>query len=104
MRNQGQLFIGLILVFAGVLFLAGTVFNINMWAFCWPLGLIMLGVWLIARPQMAGPDTRFMQQFIGEIRREGAWQVEDRPETAVPALVRPKTSSLLPYSFFDAPK
>jgi predicted membrane protein len=77
MRNQGQLFIGLILVFAGVLFLAGTVFNINMWAFCWPLGLIMLGVWLIARPQMAGPDTRFMQQFIGEIRREGAWQVED---------------------------
>ena len=77
MRNQGQLFIGLILVFAGVLFLAGTVFNINMWAFCWPLGFILLGVWLIARPQMVAPDTRFMQQFIGEIKREGVWQVED---------------------------
>jgi predicted membrane protein len=77
MRNQGQLFIGLMFIFAGMLFLATTLFNINAWAFCWPLGFILLGVWLIARPQMAGPDTRFVQQFIGDIKRDGAWQVED---------------------------
>ncbi len=77
MRNQGSLFFGLVLIFAGVLFLAGTVFNLNVWAFCWPLGLILLGVWLIARPSMAGPDTRFVQQFFGDVKRDGVWQVED---------------------------
>jgi lia operon protein LiaF len=41
------------------------------------VGLILLGVWLIARPQVAGPDTRFVQQFIGDIKRDGAWPVED---------------------------
>ncbi|MFO7538050.1 MAG: cell wall-active antibiotics response protein LiaF [Chloroflexota bacterium] len=77
MRHQGQLFMGLLLIFVGGLFLAGTLFNISVWAFCWPLGFILLGVWLIVRPQMAGPDTRFVQQFIGDFKRDGAWQVED---------------------------
>jgi lia operon protein LiaF len=75
MRNQGRVIIGLVLVGTGLVFLLGTVFRVNVWAFCWPVGLIAVGVWLLIRPSMVGPDTRVEQRVLGDIRRTGAWDV-----------------------------
>ena len=75
MRNQGQLFFGGLLIFLGVIFLLGTIFRINVWAFCWPIGLILLGGWILLRPQMVAPGTPVHVTLLGSIRREGSWRV-----------------------------
>ncbi|HEX6384521.1 MAG TPA: cell wall-active antibiotics response protein LiaF [Anaerolineae bacterium] len=77
MRNQGQIFVGAVLILLGVLFLVSNIFNVDIGAFCWPLAFILLGVWLLLRPQMLGPDTVTTQKLFGEIERTGAWQVVD---------------------------
>ena len=74
MRNQSQLLFGALLILLGLLFLIGTVFNINVWAFCWPIGLIVLGVWILLRPQLS-PDTQVHMTPLGSVRRDGAWRV-----------------------------
>ena len=75
MRNQGQLFAGSLLIIFGLLFLFGTLFHVNVWAFCWPIGLILLGVWILLRPQMIGPGAQVHVVPLGSIRRDGAWRV-----------------------------
>lgn len=77
MQNQGQLFLGALLVIAGFLFLLGALFDINIAAFCWPLFLIVLGAWLIARPRMVSQNTRVTQRLWGDLERDGAWPVRD---------------------------
>jgi hypothetical protein len=75
MRNQGQIFLGGLLIFLGILFLFGTVFRINIGAFCWPSGLILLGGWILLRPRMVAPGTPVHVTLLGSIRREGSWRV-----------------------------
>lgn len=75
MRNQGQLFLGGLLIFLGLLFLVGTLFRINVWAFCWPIGLILLGGWILLRPQMVAPGTSVHVTPLGSIVRVGSWRV-----------------------------
>ena len=75
MRNQGQLFLGGLLIFLGVLFLFGSLFHINVWAFCWPVGLILLGGWILLRPQMVTPGTPVRVTLLGSIARIGSWRV-----------------------------
>ncbi len=77
MRNKGQIYIGAAFIVAGLMFLLGTVLGINVWALCWSLGLILLGVWLLLRPQLVGPGTAVRQRLLGDIERDGAWQVTD---------------------------
>jgi predicted membrane protein len=77
MRNQGRMIVGLAIIAIGLVFLIGTVFEVNVWAFCWPVGLIAVGVWLLIRPSMVGPGTRIEQKVLGDIRRDGAWDVVD---------------------------
>ena len=75
MSDRGRMIVGLIIIGIGVVFLIGTVFQVNVWAFCWPVGLIAVGIWLLIRPSMVGPDTRLAQRVLGDIRRTGAWDV-----------------------------
>lgn len=77
MVNRGQLVIGGALVLLGVLFLIGSIFQIDVGAFCWPVGLIVLGVWLVARPRMVGPDSGVEMQLLGDVRRKGVWQARN---------------------------
>lgn len=77
MRNQTQLFFGLLVILIGVLFLIGNLFDISIGAFCWPIGLILVGLWLIMRPRMAGPDTNTNFLFLGDSERSGQWTVTD---------------------------
>lgn len=77
MRNQGQLLAGIIIIAIGVAILFGNLFNINLWAICWPAGMIVLGLWLLLRPKLAGPDTGVSLLPLGDVQRDGAWTVHD---------------------------
>ena len=76
MRNRGQLFIGIVLILVGLVFLIGHLFDVNVWAL-WPLGLILLGVWLLLRPRLITSDVVVRQRLLGDIHRDGVWQVAD---------------------------
>lgn len=74
MRNQGMIFIALLIILAGVLMLLGNLFDINFWAICFPAGLILLGIFVLFRPRMVGPDTQSHVILIGEVERSGEWE------------------------------
>lgn len=78
MVNRGQLVLGSILVLLGLMLLVGSIFRIDMWAFCWPTGLILLGVWLVLRPTLTGPDKGSEVVLLGDIRRRGVWNLADQ--------------------------
>lgn len=71
MRNQGMVYIAIFIILAGVFLLIGNLFDINFGAFCFPLGLILLGVFFLMRPRLAGPGTRSHMVLIGDIERAG---------------------------------
>lgn len=77
MRNQGQFYLGIVIVVFGVVLLIANIFNINLAILCWPMAFILLGVFLIYRPKMIEPGTELTQKFLGEVRRSGHWQVVD---------------------------
>lgn len=68
---------GIVLVVLGVLFLISNLFDVNFWPFCWPTALIAVGAWMILRPRMVSPDTALEQKLLGEISRDGVWEVRD---------------------------
>ena len=77
MRDQRQIFFSLVLILAGLVFLIGTVLDVNVWAICWPSGLILLGLWILLRPRLLGPDTALRMGLFGSVRRDGVWSVAD---------------------------
>jgi hypothetical protein len=77
MRNQGQILIGIVIIVLGLVFLIGGLLNIDTGVLCLPTVLIVLGIWLLLRPWVAGRDTTLGMAFFGPVRRSGAWQVAD---------------------------
>lgn len=77
MDNRSQLILSVVIIVVGLAFLVGNVFDVNTWAVCWPTLIILLGLWLIVRPQLAGQNAASRQKLIGDIRRDGVWQVTD---------------------------
>lgn len=45
--RRSEVFWGGLLIVAGLLFLAGNVWDLNVWAFLWPLFLIAAGAWVL---------------------------------------------------------
>jgi hypothetical protein len=77
MRNQGLVLIGIVIISFGLMILIGNLFDVDVGLWCWPTGLILLGIWLFARPWLVGPDTVLQARVLGPIRRDGSWQVAD---------------------------
>lgn len=75
MDKRWFLWIGVIVVVIGAILLAGEIFHINIGAFLFPLFLVGLGVWLIMRPRMLGPQGQVHARLLGDIVRSGSWQV-----------------------------
>lgn len=75
MSKQSRVMVGLAFIGVGLLFLIGVVFRVNVWTFCWPLGLIAVGGWLLLRPSLASPGTKIRVHPLAEVRRSGAWDV-----------------------------
>jgi hypothetical protein len=77
MRNRWLILVGILFILWGVLSLISTVFHVNVVAFCLPVALIALGVWLLVHPRVLGPGAAFHLLLLGDLRRSGAWQVAD---------------------------
>jgi len=78
MRNRRILIIGSLLVIYGFLLLLGEIFNFDMGKLCFPSLLILFGLFLLFRPKLFAPESKFILRLFGGLRREGEWQVEDR--------------------------
>jgi hypothetical protein len=72
MVNRWQVLVGAAIIVVGVVFLIGTVFDIDPWAICFPIGLIVAGVLVLSRPQWF---TAGRLKLLGTVRRYGTWQV-----------------------------
>jgi predicted membrane protein len=70
--------LGSALIVLGAAFLISALTGIDLGMICWPTGLILLGVWFIARPFSIGPETELEQRLLGNIRREGVWALHDQ--------------------------
>jgi hypothetical protein len=77
MRNRSRVILGLVIIGLGLSSLLRALFDVNVWIYCWPIGLIVVGAWLLLRPSMAGPGTQVRVHPLGGVRRSGAWAVGD---------------------------
>jgi hypothetical protein len=75
MSKQSRVMVGLAFIAVGLVFLAGVLFRVNVWRFCWPVGLIVLGAWLLLRPSLTSSGTRVRVHPLADVRRTGAWDV-----------------------------
>jgi len=75
MDKRRVLWVGIIIVVIGVFLLVDELFHINVGAFLCPAFLVGLGIWLILRPRMLGPQGQVQTRILGDIIRSGAWQV-----------------------------
>ncbi|MFC1997124.1 LiaF domain-containing protein [Chloroflexota bacterium] len=75
--RRSEIIIGSAVLGIGVLLLVGAVFNIDIWGLICPAGLIALGIWLIYRTRQDPRDGEINIKFVGDIRREGVWQVQN---------------------------
>lgn len=77
MRNKGQLYLGGLLIFLGLLFVIDSLNWIDFGDIFWPLLFIGVGLLIIMRPRMVSPDTNVEVRLIGDVRRMGSWDVKD---------------------------
>jgi predicted membrane protein len=77
MRDQGQIVLALVIILVGILLFFANVFDVDIGVFCWPVMLILLGVLLLLRPQVVGTRRSGRRVLIGDIRRDGVWEVHD---------------------------
>ncbi len=78
MQNRGQIMAGSFLVLFGGGLLLANVLHINFWAICFPLGLILLGLFfLAARRPLIGATSEGGAHFVGDIVRSGEWPVKN---------------------------
>lgn len=76
MKQQGMIYWGVALIGLGALFLIGTIFQISVFRFLWPLSFIVVGVWLLLPKEHHDVDTA-VNGFINDINRTGEWAVTD---------------------------
>jgi hypothetical protein len=74
MYNRWQVYVGVAIIVVGVIFLVGTVVDIDPWAICFPVLLIAAGVLVLSRPQLF---TTGRLKLLGSVQRRGTWQVAD---------------------------
>jgi hypothetical protein len=74
--KRWQIIIGIILILLGITALMNQVFpNLRIGRFFGPLILIGLGLLLILRPRIVGPDVSVQIPILGDIRKTGVWEV-----------------------------
>lgn len=76
MRNNAQIIFGMVVILLGVSIILGMFFDINFFAVCFSVGLILIGVWILARPKFLPEDSNLRLLIFGDFRRKGDWQVQ----------------------------
>ena len=77
MTKRTQIIVGVAILLFGLAALLATVYKINIWALCWGIGLILLGVMILMRPRLTTPGSRAKFWFIADFNRSGDWQVQN---------------------------
>jgi predicted membrane protein len=75
MSKRMQLILGGVVLGIGLLLLLENVLNIDFWSFCWPIGLILLGVFLLLVPRMRRSGSEINIRILGGVKRKGDWIV-----------------------------
>lgn len=75
MRNRSFIIVGGLLILWGGLILLSQLLKINFGDICWPVGLILIGIFLLVRPGMVAGKARVTFSPFNNTRRSGAWQV-----------------------------
>lgn len=74
--KRGLIFIGVILVLLGLISLVNQLFpELNIGRFIGPIFLMGMGVFLIVRPKIAGPNVKLQIPVLGDLRNVGLWEV-----------------------------
>ncbi len=78
MRDKGQLWLGGVLIFLGLLILLDNIFvDIAFGSLFWPLIFILVGMLIIVRPRMVSPETEVTVRLFGDTRQMGEWDARD---------------------------
>jgi predicted membrane protein len=77
MRNSGVLFLGILLIFFGGLALVSQFFHIDFGTICWPVGLILVGLFMLLRPRLIPAGTNLDFRLLGDAKRRGTWTVQN---------------------------
>lgn len=77
MQQRPEYHLGVALIFIGAIFLFAKIIGVSAWTIIWPLLLVGAGIWLIVRQNYTSDATDVNQKFIGDMVREGAWDVTD---------------------------
>jgi lia operon protein LiaF len=77
MTKRTQIIIGVAILLFGLAALLATTFNIDIWALCWGIGLILLGILILLRPRFSTPGSQARFRFIADFSRTGDWQVQE---------------------------
>ncbi len=77
MRNSGQLIFAVVVILIGAVLLADSVLDVDVWTLAWPVGIILLGVFLLLRPKLVSTDTSIGYKLLGDIKRRGDWEVSE---------------------------
>ena len=75
MSIRSELLFGFGLLTLGILWLGGNILGVDVWAVCWPAGLILLGIWLLVRPRLDYNGSQVSILLFGDVRRSGSWNV-----------------------------
>jgi hypothetical protein len=74
--KRWQVIVGIILILLGIIALMNQAFpNLRIGRFVGPMLLIGLGLLLILRPRIVGPDVILQIPILGDIRKTGIWEV-----------------------------
>jgi predicted membrane protein len=77
LSKRMQLIMGGIVLGVGLLLLLENVLKVDFWSFCWPIGLILLGVFLLLAPRMRMSGSGINIRFFGGVKRKGDWLVSN---------------------------
>ena len=75
MSIRSEFLIGSILLILGILWLGSNILGVDIWALCWPAGLILLGTWLLVRPRIMKDGARIQSLMFGDVHRSGSWNL-----------------------------
>jgi lia operon protein LiaF len=73
MSKRMQLILGSLILLFGLVLLLENVFDINIWSFCWPVALILLGVFLLLGPRLRPAGSEVNIRFFGGVNRREDW-------------------------------
>jgi lia operon protein LiaF len=75
MSNRSELLFGSLILILGILWLGGNILGLDIWTLCWPVGLILLGTWLLVRPLIQKDKASVQFLLFGDVHRSGSWDL-----------------------------